>query len=193
MLKYRLRGKRVEELVEYAQAGFKEAIDLIIEKYYPMVVKISSRYFASWAEQEDVIQNGLVGLIKAIFYYDSSKSSFTSFAWRSVESEIKSFLTYMNRKKNKMLSDAVKVEAMEKEEDDSPFEVPDTERDIAQSAFSDIILEKVLEDLKELERSIFLKWLDGYSYKEIAKELRVSPKKVDNTIQKVKRMISELG
>jgi RNA polymerase sporulation-specific sigma factor len=193
MLKYRLRGKRVEELVEYAQAGFKEAIDLIIEKYYPMVVKISSRYFASWAEQEDVIQNGLVGLIKAIFYYDSSKSSFTSFAWRSVESEIKSFLTYMNRKKNRMLSDAVKVESMEKEEDDSPFEMPDASRDIAQSALSDIILEKVLENLNELERKIFLRWLDGYSYKEIAEEFRVSSKKVDNTVQKVKRMISELG
>ncbi|AIY85951.1 MULTISPECIES: sigma-70 family RNA polymerase sigma factor [unclassified Thermotoga] len=193
MLKYRLRSKRVEELVEYAQAGFKEAIDLIVEKYYPMVVKIASQYFASWAEHEDIVQNGLVGLIKAIFYYDRTKSSFTSFAWRSVDSEIKSFLTYLNRKKNRMLSDAVNVDGMEKEEDDAPFEVPDSETDVARSAFSGIILETVLELLNEKEKEIFLKWLDGYSYSEIAKELGVNTKKVDNTVQKVKRMISGLG
>ncbi|PLV59253.1 sigma-70 family RNA polymerase sigma factor [Thermotoga sp. KOL6] len=193
MLKYRLRGKRVEDLVRYAQAGFKEAMDLIIEKYYPMVIKISTQYFASWAEQDDIIQNGLVGLIKAIFYYDSSKSSFTSFAWRSIDSEIKSFLTYMNRKKNKMLSEAVKVDGMEKEEDDSPFEIPDNRCDVEKNALSDIILETVLKNLKETEREIFTKWLDGYSYKEISRECDVSTKKVDNVVQKVKRIISKLG
>jgi len=192
MLRYKLRGKRTEVLVQYAQAGFKEAMELIIEKYYPMVLKISSNYYAPWAEKEDIVQCGVVGLIKAVFYFEEGKSSFTSFAWRSVESEIKSFLTYLNRKKNKMLSDAISVEQTEDEE--SPeYEIVDVSRDVPLEVFSDIILEKVLERLKGAERDIFLKWLNGFSYKEIAEEFKTSVKKVDNTVQKARRIISELG
>ncbi|HCF37727.1 MAG TPA: RNA polymerase subunit sigma-70, partial [Thermosipho africanus] len=62
MIKYNLRGKRIEKLVELAQSGLKEALELIIEKYYPMVIRISSKYYAPWAEFEDIVQNGLIGL-----------------------------------------------------------------------------------------------------------------------------------
>ncbi|ABR29920.1 RNA polymerase sigma70 factor [Thermosipho melanesiensis] len=190
MIKYNLRVKRTEKLVELAQSGLMEALELIIERYYPMVVKISSKYYAPWAEFEDIVQNGLIGLIKAVFYFNFEKSSFNSFAWRSIESEIQTFITYLNRRKNKILSESSSIDVFDEEEgtEQADYSLADKESNIIKTAFIQIIKEKITLYLKDIELDIFEMWLDGYSYKEIEKELNINFKKIDNTIQKVKRI-----
>ncbi len=193
MIKYALRSKPTEKLVELAQSGLTEAMDLIIEKFYPMVVRIASQFYAPWAEFDDIVQNGLIGLIKAIFYYEPGKSSFSTFAWRSIESEVKTFITYQNRKKNKMLSDSTSMDSIYDEIDDEQIDyfVADTSAttNVVRNTILSIVHEEILESLKEDEIKIFELWLDGYSYKEIEEQVGVNFKKVDNTIQKVKRII----
>jgi RNA polymerase sporulation-specific sigma factor len=193
MIKYALRSKPTEKLVELAQSGLTEAMDLIIEKFYPMVVRIASQFYAPWAEFDDIVQNGLIGLIKAIFYYEPGKSSFSTFAWRSIESEVKTFITYQNRKKNKMLSDSTSMDSIYDEVDDEQIDyfVADTSTttNVVRNTILSIVHEEILESLKEDEIKIFELWLDGYSYKEIEEQVGVNFKKVDNTIQKVKRII----
>jgi len=193
MIKYALRSKPTEKLVELAQSGLTEAMDLIIEKFYPMVVRIASQFYAPWAEFDDIVQNGLIGLIKAIFYYEPGKSSFSTFAWRSIESEVKTFITYQNRKKNKMLSDSTSMDSIYDEVDDEQIDyfVADTSAttNVVRNTILSIVHEEILESLKEDEIKIFELWLDGYSYKEIEEQVGVNFKKVDNTIQKVKRII----
>ena len=193
MIKYRLRGKRTEVLVELAQAGLKDAMEMIVERFYPMVVKIASNYYAPWAESSDIIQSGLVGLMKAVYYYKPRKSKFSTFAWRSIDSEIKSFLTYLNRKKNKVLSDAISVDSLsvDEEDEDMGYSLPDEGANVSRSALAWYIMEKVLEDLPEVEREIFSMWYQGYSYADISENLDVSTKKVDNTVQKVKRLLRD--
>ncbi|MDK2899523.1 MAG: polymerase sporulation-specific sigma factor [Thermosipho sp. (in: thermotogales)] len=190
MIKYNLRGKRIEKLVELAQSGLKEALELIIEKYYPMVIRISSKYYAPWAEFEDIVQNGLIGLIKAVFYFDSEKSSFNSFAWKSIEGEVQTFITYLNRKKNKILSDSSSIDVFDEEEsgEQADYSLQDKSTNIPKKIFIDIIKETIVKHLKDVEIDIFEMWLDGYSYAEIQEELNVNFKKVDNTIQKAKRI-----
>ncbi|QTA37500.1 sigma-70 family RNA polymerase sigma factor [Thermosipho ferrireducens] len=189
MIKYNLRGKRTEKLIELAQSGLKEALDLIIERYYPMVLKISSNYYAPWAEFEDIVQNGLIGLIKAVFYFDFEKSSFNSFAWRSIESEVQTFITYLNRKKNKILSDSASIDNFQEDSSEqSEYLLPDTNVNVVHTAFLEIVKETIINHLKDIEIDIFEMWLLGYSYKEIEKELGVNFKKIDNTIQKIKRV-----
>jgi len=192
-VKHRLRAKRNEELVNLAQAGLKEALDLIVERYYPMVCKICSKYYAPWAEFDDMVQSALVGLIKAVYYYQPDKSGFTSFAWRSVESELKSFLTFLNRKKNKLLTDAVSVDLLASSEDseETGYSFEDTVRSTARDALTEMIIERVKAFLNEIEIDIFQMWLDGFSYEEIQKTLDVNFKKVDNTVQKVRRILKE--
>ncbi|WP_448379502.1 sigma-70 family RNA polymerase sigma factor [Fervidobacterium sp.] len=193
MIKYALRSKPTEKLVELAQSGLTEAMDLIIEKFYPMVVRIASQFYAPWAEFDDIVQNGLIGLIKAIFYYEPGKSSFSTFAWRSIESEVKTFITYQNRKKNKMLSDSTSMDSIYDDVDDEQIDyfVADTSTttNVVRNTILSIVHEEILESLKEDEIKIFELWLDGYSYKEIEEQVGVNFKKVDNTIQKVKRII----
>ncbi|MEN3009048.1 sigma-70 family RNA polymerase sigma factor [Pseudothermotoga sp.] len=192
-IKYRLRAKKNEELVNLAQAGLKEALELIVERYYPMVCRICSKYYAPWAEFEDMVQSALVGLIKAVYYYQPDKSGFTSFAWRNVESELKSFLTFLNRKKNKLLTDAVSMDLLASSEDseETGYSFEDTVRSTARNALGEMIIERVKNFLNELEVDIFQMWLDGFSYEEIQTTLNVNFKKVDNTIQKVRRIVKE--
>ncbi|AEH50421.1 sigma-70 family RNA polymerase sigma factor [Pseudothermotoga thermarum] len=191
-IKHRLRSKKTEELVELVQSGFNEALELIVERYYPMVVKISSKYYAPWAQFEDLVQNGLVGLIKAAYYYQPDKSGFSSFAWRSIESELKSFLTYLNRKKNKMLTDAVSVDQLNVEESEEPgYIFEDSSVSTQKSAVAEIILEQAKQHLKDLEKEIVELWASGESYEEIGRKLNVEFKKIDNTIQKFKRIVRE--
>ncbi|WP_052465283.1 sigma-70 family RNA polymerase sigma factor [Thermotoga profunda] len=191
-IKYRLRTKKVEELVNLAQAGLKEALDLLVEKYYPMVMKISSKYYAPWADFQDLVQNGLVGLIKAVYYYQPDKSGFSSFAWRSIESELKSFLTFLNRKKNRMLTDAVSVDLLTSEDsEETGYSFQDISFSTARQAIASIIMEKIYELLSDLEVQIIQMWIDGVSYEQIEQELGVNFKKVDNTVQKLKRLLKE--
>jgi RNA polymerase sporulation-specific sigma factor len=193
MIKYALRSKPTEKLVELAQSGLSEAIDLLIEKFYPMVVRIASQFYAPWAEFDDIVQNGLIGLIKAIFYYEPGKSSFSTFAWRSIESEVKTFITYQNRKKNKMLSDSTSMDSVFDDVDDEQIDyfVADTatNTNVVRNTILSIVHEEILESLNEDEIKIFELWLDGYSYKEIEAQVGVNFKKVDNTVQKIKRIV----
>ncbi|MGJ8453926.1 sigma-70 family RNA polymerase sigma factor [Pseudothermotoga sp. U03pept] len=191
-IKYHLRTKRTEELVNLAQQGLKEALDLLVERYYPMVVKISSKYYAPWAEFQDLVQNGLVGLIKAVYYYQPDKSGFSSFAWRSVESELKSFITFLNRKKNKMLTEAVSVDLLTSEDsDETGYSFEDLSTSTAHQAIAALIMDTVNEYLTDLEREIVDMWISGASYEQIQSDLNVNFKKVDNTIQKLKRLLRE--
>jgi len=191
-IKYHLRTKRTEELVNLAQQGLKEALDLLVERYYPMVVKISSKYYAPWAEFQDLVQNGLVGLIKAVYYYQPDRSGFSSFAWRSVESELKSFITFLNRKKNKMLTEAVSVDLLTSEDsDETGYSFEDLSTSTAHQAIAALIMDTVNEYLTDLEREIVDMWISGASYEQIQSDLNVNFKKVDNTIQKLKRLLRE--
>jgi RNA polymerase sporulation-specific sigma factor len=201
MIIYKLRKMSTEELIDYAQTGTHEAIELIVERYKDMVYKLSQQYFGTWAEKSDIIQNGFVGLLKAIFYYSSEKkSNFNTFAWMSINSEMKSFLTYLNRKKNKMLSESVSFEEIlhetDEDEEGTYFVIKETQ-DIYENPYHDsMVMEKTLSLLKEAvskdEYDVFTLFLDKYSYDDISGIKDLKRKKVDNTIQKCKKKFKEL-
>ncbi len=191
-LKYKFRSKPTIELIRLAQSGVKEATDFIVERYYPMVVKISSKYYTEWAEKDDLIQNGLVGILKAIYYYKEGKSSFTSFAWKSIESEIKSFLTYLNRRKNKMLTDSLKIDFfLDESEEDKVLNLG-----YEQSLFEGYVVEEFMNECKKVltgeEYYIFEMYLQKIPYKEIAESVGKKVKYVDNTLQKIKKQLKPL-
>jgi len=201
MIIYKLRKMRTEELIEYAQTGTQEAIELIVERYHDMVYKLSQQYYGSWAEKSDIIQNGYVGLLKAIFYYDcEKKSNFNTFAWMNINSEMKSFLTYLNRKKNKMLSESVSFEDIfhETEEDEEgSYFITKEKEDVYENPYDEqMILEKTMNALKKeispQEYRVFELFLQKYSYDEISEKEGLKKKKVDNTIQKCKKIFKNL-
>ena len=196
MIVYKLRKMSTEELIKYAQTGTQEAIELIVERYHDMVYKLSQQYYGTWAEKSDIIQNGFVGLLKAIFYYDSEKkTNFNTFAWMNINSEMKTFLTYLNRKKNKMLSESISFEDIihdSQDDEEGTYFVKKEMQDIYENPYKDkLVVEKTMNMLKrevsEQEFRVFNLFLDKYTYDEIAKSEKMKKKKVDNTIQKCKK------
>jgi len=201
MIIYKLRKMHTEELIEYAQTGTQEAIELIVERYHDMVYKLSQQYYGAWAEKSDIIQNGYVGLLKAIFYYDcKKKSNFNTFAWKNINSEMKSFLTYLNRKKNKMLSESISFEDYfhdTEEDEEGSYFVTKEKEDLYENPYDDqLILERTLNTLRtevsQQEYRVFEMFLQKYSYDEISDTENLKKKKVDNTIQKCKKIFKKL-
>ncbi|MBM7559102.1 sigma-70 family RNA polymerase sigma factor [Marinitoga litoralis] len=195
MSKYKLRTLRVESLIKLAQSGDKEAMNLIMVKFEPMIKSIASKYYGAWADFQDLVQIGFVGLIQGVFSFDENNNTkFSTFAYLNISSEIKSFLTYLNRLKNKVLSDATSIESMFEdysEDSDYYFEVP-SETDLHQSVIYDYIFERSLEKMKDIEKQIIKLWLENSSYDEISEILDISKKKVDNTVQKFKKVANSV-
>ncbi len=191
-LKYKLRTKSTHELIKLAQSGVTEATDFVIEKFYPMVVKIASQYYGEWSGQEDLIQNGLVGLIKAVYYYKEEKSNFSTFAWKSIDSEMKSFLTYLNRRKHKILTDSLKVDLLA--DDDSEDKSVDVgyEPSLLDEYFYDDLMKKFSETLEEEEMSLIEMYVQSFSYKDMAEKIGKNIKYVDNSLQKIKQKVKPI-
>ncbi|HPB86249.1 MAG TPA: sigma-70 family RNA polymerase sigma factor [Thermotogota bacterium] len=194
MILYKLRKMRNEELVLYAQDGIEEAISLLVERYQNMVQKIANQYYGMWAEKSDIIQNGFVGLMKAIFYYKPDReANLNTFAWTNIHSEIKTFLTYLNRKKNKILTESYSFDYTSSEESDEeePMMTMVFEQESEAVNLKDLLIEKTTERMKaalsEEEMGIFLMYTENYTYSEIAGRYGVNTKKVDNVIQKCRK------
>ncbi|HPE68555.1 MAG TPA: sigma-70 family RNA polymerase sigma factor [Thermotogota bacterium] len=200
MIEYRLRKLRINELVGYAQDGVHEALALIVERYAHMVMRLANQYFGTWAEKSDIIQNGYVGLLKAVYYYrDDREANFNTFAWTNIHSEIKTFLTFLNRKKNQVLSDSMSIDATfpgREEEEDGSYYLEDPSTAEENTFLKEFLIEKVmaqlLQALSPLERKIFELYLMSMTYEEIGEALQIKSKKVDNVIQKCRKKIKVL-
>lgn len=188
-LKFKFRTKSTLELVKLSQEGIRESVDFVVERYYPMVLKISSKYYSVWGEREDLIQNGLVGILKAIYYYKEGKSSFTSFVWKSIDSEIKSFLTYLNRRKNKMLTDSIKVDLLN--DKNSEDKAPDVGYE--PNMLDEYIFEEFMKECRNIltdeEMKIFEMHIQHVPYKEISRCIGKNSKYVDNSLQRIKKKL----
>lgn len=182
----------MENLIELAQAGDKEALGIILEKFEPMIKSISSKYFSAWADFEDFVQIGFVGLIQAVFNYKKDASSkFSTFAYLNISSEVKSFLTYLNRQKNKVLTEAISMENIYDDyNEDSDYFFEDPQEDRA-SFLLNYLIHDSITDMNDSEQDILKLWFKGFTYNEISDELNIKNKKVDNTIQKIKKILSD--
>ena len=191
---YRLRRLNLDRLVKLAQVGDNKAMGMVLVKLEPMVKSIISKYYGTWADFEDFLQVGFVGVMQAVYNYnDSSNTKFTTFAYLNISSEIKSFITYLNRQKNKVLSEALSIEnTFEDSNDDAEsfFEQP-CEQDMSKSILIRYLIEQEVSLMQDYERVIIYDWFDGFSYKEIAEKHSIAFKKVDNTIQKIKGLLSK--
>ncbi|HHV01584.1 MAG: sigma-70 family RNA polymerase sigma factor [Defluviitoga tunisiensis] len=187
---YKLRGLHLNQLIELSQIGDKEALGIILEKFEPMVKSIVSKYYGTWVEFEDFLQIGFVGLIQAVYNFrEDANTKFSSFAYMNISSEVKSFVTYLNRNKHKVLTDAISIEKTDddfSENADYYFEDVDSEKE---DFLMEYFFSKSMDELQEEEKELVKLWMSGYTYQEISDISNVNTKKVDNTLQKIKKIL----
>ena len=102
----------INAILKKAQSGDNEAINLILEEYSKLLSFNAQKYYLVGAEQEDLVQEGILGLLKAIKFYDETKSSFSSFAFLCIRREMISAIRKANTQKNMVLNEALKTNAI---------------------------------------------------------------------------------
>lgn len=174
------------------------ALDYLINKYRNFVRAKARSYFLIGADREDIIQEGMIGLYKAIRDFRTDKlSSFRAFAELCVTRQIITAIKTATRQKHIPLNSYVSLNKPIYDEDSdrtlldvlSGSKVSDPEElVISREEFIDIE-EKMGEILSDLEWKVLMSYLDGKSYQEIAVELDRHVKSIDNALQRVKRKL----
>ncbi len=187
-----------EQIVEHARLGDRIAEEYLINKYKNFVRAKARSYFLIGADREDIIQEGMIGLYKAIRDFKPDKlASFRAFAELCITRQIITAIKTATRQKHIPLNSYVSLnKPIYDEESDrtlldvlSGNKITDPEElVISREEFIDIE-SKMGEFLSDLEREVLNAYLDGKSYQEIAQELSRHVKSIDNALQRVKRKL----
>lgn len=187
-----------EQLVEIIREGDSVALDHLIRKYKNFVRAKARSYFLIGADHEDIVQEGMIGLYKAIRDFRGDKlASFKAFAELCITRQIITAIKTATRQKHIPLNSYVSLDKPLYDEDSERTlldvlcgnRVTDPEELIInQEKFNDIEL-KMCEILSDLERKVLMLYLDGRSYQEISEELDRHVKSIDNALQRVKRKL----
>jgi len=187
-----------ETIVDAARQGDDGAQEFLINKYKNFVRAKARSYFLIGADREDIIQEGMIGLYKAIRDFRNDKlASFRAFAELCITRQIITAIKTATRQKHIPLNSYISLnKPIYDEESDrtlldvlSGTKVTDPEElVISREEFVDIE-HKMGEFLSDLEWKVLMSYLDGRSYQEIAKDLRRHVKSIDNALQRVKRKL----
>lgn len=187
-----------EEVVEQVHAGSSEALEYLIHKYKNFVRAKARSYFLIGADREDIVQEGMIGLYKAIRDFKEDKlSSFKAFAELCITRQIITAIKTATRQKHIPLNSYVSLDKpiYDEESDRTLLDVisgtkalDPEELIINQEEFDDIEV-KMAEILSDLERKVLSLYLDGRTYQEISEDLNRHVKSIDNALQRVKRKL----
>lgn len=187
-----------EELVLLANGGDGIALETIINKYKNFVRAKARSYFLIGADREDIVQEGMIGLYKAIRDFRSDKlSSFRAFAELCITRQIITAIKTATRQKHIPLNSYISLnKPIYDEESDrtlldviSGSKILDPEELIISREELSAMELKIGEILSELEWEVLMSYLQGKSYQEIAIDLERQVKSIDNALQRVKRKL----
>ena len=185
-------------LVALAKQGKRDAYDRIVRRYYGFVRLKASSYFLIGGDSDDLIQEGLVGLYKAVRDYRSDReSSFRNFAELCITRQIITAVKTSTRNKHTPLNQYVSFSASPAASDSEPTLDEVLPGPSAHDPVNQVISTEELHSLvaclssvlSELESSVLSLYLDGHSYETIAERLGCDTKTVDNALQRVKRKV----
>ncbi len=186
-----------EELIIRLREGDTEIADYLMEKYKPLVRKKTNAMYLIGGENEDLIQEGMIGLFKAIRDYNTEKeNNFFSFAELCISRQLYSALESSNRKKHQPLNtyvsfsntegDGIALEELLANQTISPEQMLIEQE--GQQEFAD----KLQEKLSHMEKKVLYLYLEGNSYTKIGELLNKPPKSIDNSLQRIRSKIKLL-
>lgn len=191
-----------EEILVCIKNGDLVAMDYLLEKYKYMVRKKAKVLFLMGGDREDLIQEGMIGLYKAIRDFEEEKESkFSTFAELCISRQIYSAIKTSNRKKNLPLNTYVSFYAPvngEKEEA-HPLAMIDRIKTVYNSNPEEMVIDRertnmieyeIEQRLSSFEREVIRLHIAGMKYTEIAGILQRDPKSIDNALQRIKNKIS---
>ena len=186
-----------EALCSLSDEGDRAAEECLVTRYYNLVRSCARPLFLAGGDSEDLIQEGMFGLLRAIREYDGEKdASFHTFAEVCIRNRLYSALRASKRDKHTALNESVPLESPFFDNHSCPFGVSDPsqadpEMLIIDRDYAADFLERTRKHLSEFEAKILGFYLDGLSYQEIAEATGKSAKSVDNAVQRVRRKAAQ--
>lgn len=195
-----MKQRSDELLVVKSQQGDNQATNELLERYKPMVRKKSNTMFLMGADSEDLIQEGMIGLFLALREYDPKReASFKTFANICVSGQMHRAIEAASRDKHKPLNAAVSLDVEQHDGDGDTLEsilYDMGARDPENLYIDHESVEHLMNDIKgllsKLEWAVFERYIEGESYKTIARSLGKSEKSIDNALNRIKNKTSLL-
>ncbi len=189
-----------EQLLARIRQGDEEAERLLYERYKQLVRSRAHSYFLIGADHEDLVQEGMLGLYKAVCEYDEEKAaSFKSFAELCITRQILSAIKNATRKKHTPLNNYISLNRSPVEAE-GEMTLLDTMRSLTVADPEDVVIgrenfERMVEYLEKtlspMERRVLSLYLDGLSYPQIAVRIEKPLKSIDNAMQRVKHKLED--
>ncbi|WP_331678041.1 RNA polymerase sporulation sigma factor SigH [uncultured Tyzzerella sp.] len=186
-----------EEILDFIKNGDIKATDYLITKYKNLVKMRARAYFIIGADTEDIIQEGMIGLYKAIRDYKKTDASFQTFAKICIDRQVMTAIKTANRKKHLPLNSYLSLNMLAYEEDSETTyidkleesKVLNPEEIVIDKENVKILQEQINQNLSGLEKQVLKLYLKGRSYATIAKKLEKDEKSIDNAIQRIRKKI----
>ena len=183
-----------EELIYEIRDGHSDYMDYLLEKYKPLVKSRAATKFLKGGDPDDLIQEGMIGLYKAVRDYDPANekgASFFTFAQLCIDRQLYKAIEASQRQKRFALNDAVAYEEEELDKysvtgDENPEQI------FLDQENADETICLILDALSRTEKVVFNLMLRGYSYREIAEIMDRSPKSIDNAMQRIRKKTSQV-
>ena len=191
---------RDEEIVKLAKDKDHLAEEYLIYKYKNFVKGKARSYYLIGADSEDIVQEGMIGLYKAIRDYDCNKlASFKAFAEICITRQMITAIKTATRQKHIPLNSYISLNKPIYEEESeqtlldviSEMRITDPEDLIISKEGFDSIEKKVEDLLSDLELKVFMSYIDGMSYQEMSEEFNRHIKSIDNALQRVKKKLDK--
>ena len=187
-----------EEIVAQIKSGDEKALSYILDKYKELVNMKVGKYFLIGAEREDIVQEGMIGLYKAIKNFAPDKqNSFKSFANICIERQLITAIKTSNRQKHLPLNSylSLNISAYDNNEEDGAELIDTFDGNTAEDPLETVMKKEYYEQmqnnieksLSKFEKQVLERFIKGESYSVIAKKLDSPIKSVDNAIQRIRK------
>lgn len=197
--------QKIEEVVSAAQSGDDAAMEYVLEKYKSLVRILSRSLFLMDGDEDDLIQEGMIGLYKAVVGFAAGRgAAFETFASQCINRQLYSAVKKSNRQKNIPLNSYISIDSTEAGLDGNGGEsvlVLDEISVKAQQNPEDIVIgreeagnmeRRLFSRLSDMEKQVLSLFLKGMTYQEIAAQMRKTPKAIDNALQRIKMKLRVL-
>lgn len=188
-----------EELITKVRANDKCALNFLMDRYKDVVNMKVSKYYISGAERDDIVQEGLIGLYKAVKNFDKEKqNSFKTFANLCIERQIITAIKGSNRQKHIPLNSYLSLNSSNYENENGDEEgelievldanaIEDPLETVTKNEYYKQVEKTIEESLSDFEKKVLFRFIDGQTYMQIAESLNSPVKSVDNAIQRIRK------
>ena len=185
-----------EDLINIIKSGDKLALEFLIDKYKDLVNMKVSKFFMIGAEKEDIVQEGLIGLFKAVKSYNPDKqNSFKTFANLCIERQLITAIKSSNRQKHMPLNSYLSLNGVAYEDDEdsnlmdifNAHQIEDPLDTITKKEYYKTVESAIDKSLSTFEKQVLDRYMQGESYVQIAEKLDTPLKSIDNAIQRIRK------